>query len=1254
MVLHKNRHLLPENAEMPTNKNTDDESLKLCVAFLQKCQGKQYFSDNKDFLYLHPELLSPQLDVFLEEYSKDPHSSALAYGFARMRILLQRCREIGLESAFEEERMKELQSLFIGDGDFTKKQDFVQQHPELMSPQSEAILEASASRQKSVRAQRIFNSVRKLLIRCSEIGVSEAFAEYNKSLAQADPRKTELAKVIRKLLAAETELECRQIIEMHPELVSVEAISLMQQSDDVRLQAKLKSMIRLLDRCREGGIAAAFAKSPEEQAQSEELFGSMIKAVERFLFAKSVRQKESAVRDCPPLGESEALIVLDRFAQDLDKDAALWVQRHRQLLRQCHVKGISAAFARFSQAIEADAPDLVDNRPVGIDDLIRLDFESRENSVRTQSLVSRCSAFITTLDEKAHSREYAVINMMLGQAFARLPSTTCPDHMSKAIDCLQNALRVCSPDEDPVFFANIHMELGRMFSSRTDGDPYVNQIRAINYTKKALSLWEIEGLSDQVAGCLINLGNLHRDLISGTKHLRQEVSLAHYKEALQVLEMAGQDSSTAKVYVGTALLEHEDGNGIENAQRAIRLFEEAKQSLCGSAQYCGLLVNIGAALLKLRSLRGPAADEQAIACYQEALSLCEATTQPTKYARIQRGLATAYRLICPDQCEDRILSHYQEALRYLNLRNDPELYISCLSDLARSHARAKRWAMAHKYYDHVLECVETVFKGRVARPSKKTDIDTYADLFSEAAFVAARFGKLSEALMILERGKTRLLGENLRLHAVRPPEVPDALWQEYLMASYAVRQFDWEESNSLAQYDKLEEAKAEAEQRLETIVMKVKDYDPSFLSRPSLANYQRLLLDNRTAIVAFCITVYGSLGFILANQHRDEPVLIDIPHFTKNDLMELLLSNPDENGFATEGWLGSYSMYLRDPTSLQIWVTIVEPTLRKIGDLLVSSILAKLPEDTAEIVIIPSGGLSLLPLHAVPTSQNDGTLLIERLKIRYAPSLELLMHCTRHSTRTFSNKFCGVIGQGNGELALAEYEVRRVAKNFPDSVLYIGDEANRETVCGEFCRAGYIHFACHSKFDWQEPRRSGIELADGTLTLDELLLSEIVVGCESDGESTKYLCAPLDLSKTRMVTLSSCESGVSEILRGSPDEYIAIASGFMLAGVPSIISTLWAVSDFSAALLMDYFYERLSSGFEAGDALRAASLWLRSVTAGELTQRFREELQQHGTRTNTALYHKISEAWRRLAVMPADERPFAHPYHWAAFTLNGV
>jgi CHAT domain-containing protein len=59
----------------------------------------------------------------------------------------------------------------------------------------------------------------------------------------------------------------------------------------------------------------------------------------------------------------------------------------------------------------------------------------------------------------------------------------------------------------------------------------------------------------------------------------------------------------------------------------------------------------------------------------------------------------------------------------------------------------------------------------------------------------------------------------------------------------------------------------------------------------------------------------------------------------------------------------------------------------------------------------------------------------------------------------------------------------------------------------------------------------------------------------------------VDMSSARLVTLSACETGITDVMIGSADEFVGL-----LAGVPCVVSSLWSVPDIATAILMQRFY----------------------------------------------------------------------------------
>lgn len=98
-----------------------------------------------------------------------------------------------------------------------------------------------------------------------------------------------------------------------------------------------------------------------------------------------------------------------------------------------------------------------------------------------------------------------------------------------------------------------------------------------------------------------------------------------------------------------------------------------------------------------------------------------------------------------------------------------------------------------------------------------------------------------------------------------------------------------------------------------------------------------------------------------------------------------------------------------------------------------------------------------------------------------------------------------------------------------------------------------------------------------------------------DGICTAEEISHLDLTKTDLVVLSACNSGLGDI---RSDGIFGLQRGFKKAGVNSILMSLWPVNDNATMLLMTWFYSALDFGVDKTDALSYAQRCLRKYNNG--------------------------------------------------------
>lgn len=390
------------------------------------------------------------------------------------------------------------------------------------------------------------------------------------------------------------------------------------------------------------------------------------------------------------------------------------------------------------------------------------------------------------------------------------------------------------------------------------------------------------------------------------------------------------------------------------------------------------------------------------------------------------------------------------------------------------------------------------------------------------------------------------------------------------------------------------------------------------------------------ALVYLLVTSAGSLS-LLVYQPQGMPATVEAiwgTSFTSRDLAELLVVQ-DAEGEVQGGYLPG-QIYSRE------WLgDALAKALPLLGEGLIDPIAARLGSIGAiGVTLVPCGMLAALPLHAA-TYHRDGQQLrlIDEFDVSYSPSARVL--ATAQSLVPARQAVpAALAGVGNPmptdrPLRFAAAELEGVAAFFVDPRPLYEEKATKEALARVAGGARYVHLACHGAYDVVDPLSSRLLLADK----ERLSLREIL-----DGRPFR---------DARLVVASACQTAITDF-SGIPDEALGLLAGFMSAGTPGVIGTLWSVDDLSTAILMSQFYEyHLRGDSVAGEirmaparALRRAQYWLANVTAAELNDLF-----VRGNR----LSGKVKEiAALRFRFLEPSERLFADPYYWAPFVFVGA
>ncbi|HBB36215.1 MAG TPA: hypothetical protein DDZ80_15695 [Cyanobacteria bacterium UBA8803] len=369
---------------------------------------------------------------------------------------------------------------------------------------------------------------------------------------------------------------------------------------------------------------------------------------------------------------------------------------------------------------------------------------------------------------------------------------------------------------------------------------------------------------------------------------------------------------------------------------------------------------------------------------------------------------------------------------------------------------------------------------------------------------------------------------------------------------------------------------------------------------------EALLPDKKTALIEWYILDDIFVAFIINHQSPG---------------ISIWQSSPKDLEDFTSWW----NEYLQDYDSRKAWRDCLASRLNRLAEILhLDEILTHVPDTCDRITLIPHQRLHVLPLHALPLPNEKGKCLLDKFPrgVNYAPSCQVLQLAQGRKRPDFTHLFA--IQNPTEDLKYSDIEVQAIKEYFHSKHILVKGDATKSAIIDnqQLQSAHLVHFSCHGRFKFDKPLKSALHLADCKIVLAEIF--------------------NLDLSQCRLVTLSACETGFSDILSVT-DEYIGFTYAFLVSGTASIVCSLWRVNDLSTALLMIQFYQNLKSGLTVPIALNAAQVWLRDVTT--------EQLQQWAKQLPNANHRRQLKVY--LSKQSPNTKPFESPYHWAAFCAIG-
>lgn len=282
------------------------------------------------------------------------------------------------------------------------------------------------------------------------------------------------------------------------------------------------------------------------------------------------------------------------------------------------------------------------------------------------------------------------------------------------------------------------------------------------------------------------------------------------------------------------------------------------------------------------------------------------------------------------------------------------------------------------------------------------------------------------------------------------------------------------------------------------------------------------------------------------------------------------------------------------------------------------------------LIVSPDGALNTIPFAAM--RKNDA-YLVSQYTFTYVTSGRDLL---RWGTSSGSES-AGMVVLANPEFAMngqtpsssaspfarvkfaplagTETEATAIKALFSRATVLTGRDATEPRV-KELHHPRVLHLATHGFFFDDSPAKAntrGLELdevvKESTRSAENPLLRSglAFAGASSlqgndarrgrsaaheDGILTALEAASLDLSGTKLVVLSACQTAQGEARNG--EGVYGLRRALAMAGAETLVMSLWSVDDEATSYLMQGYYKRLKSGGGRSEALRAVQLEMAS------------------------------------------------------------
>jgi CHAT domain-containing protein/Tfp pilus assembly protein PilF len=655
--------------------------------------------------------------------------------------------------------------------------------------------------------------------------------------------------------------------------------------------------------------------------------------------------------------------------------------------------------------------------------------------------------------------------------------------------------------------------------------------QAIAYLDRAIAIFNKLGYQSQIGVNLNNRGNAYN--YSG----QYPKALLSFENALEIYQATGDRAEEAKTRSNIGGVYSVLGQ----SERALKSYQSAlsiARSIGDKNTEGTVLGNVGTIYNQLKQYN------ESVKYHQQSLTIHQATNNQKEVGTTLNNLAEDYYYL---RQYDRALTTHRQALEIARVISDRAGVAQIMNNIGNDYSAMNQVEKSLDYYQQAVV---------IARKIKYREVEGIAlsnqgkALYKLERLVAAEV-PLRAAIRIWESLRSGLIDRD-KISLQDRIKVTYDLLQKVLI----------EQNKSPAALEIAERGRARV--LAELLASKIPTINSlasqKIRQAPNLAKIQSIARAQTATLIEYSIIDDLILIWVIKPNGQIAFQQSKLPPNTT--LKDLVIATRQTIG-ANRGRQDTD----RDPA------TATGGDLQQLYRLLIAPIAKDLPTNPdARVIILPQNELFLVPFAALQHPQ--GQYLIQQHTLSIAPSIQVL---ALTETKSKPSQIAPLVvgnpimpirdGVQLESLLGAESEAKSIAAILQVQPL-IGAQADKQKVIKLMQQAPIVHLATHGFFDSTNGNIPGeIALTNGFLTASEIFDLQL----------------PADL-----VVLSACNTGRGDL---TGDGVVGLSRSLVAAGVPSVVVSLWSVSDNATKVLMEEFYRNLRvKKLAKAQALRQAML----------------------------------------------------------------